>query len=500
MMMDHGQEGVYHAGKTTAVGVHDPSYGIASYLYAAEQEVEERIPLAERISVKFLRLTELGSLCLCFSWPMWYIKPSIIIWPMLVVKLVNSRIRIGSFLEPLMSPLKLGLPSKYSFFGLHPGQKGARNTYAWSMARCLIMLWLSSHSFDRLKGDTTKFGCENRMGLGNVSPSYTEEEFTQVPRWIVPGPMPSKYIECANEQHWWSNRCNYLVAEHCHLSKENDVINVDVGYKKINELIGPINVGRSVADTVFHIIQALFPVLGCLYPLATLMHWWIAGVCPWTCVEEPEMLQAIRQRQSKSRKGRPFSAAVIFVVIRHTLDLLTDINSVRTFMILGHTKFAMISWTFIIFAIRDTLFLGGPFRMIVEAYRCYKRGFETDEFIKLIRTEMTVEALPNLLLQVYAYPYCTSDAISFYIFPVSIITSFVQVTTAMHQECELGLQTVFPEHIVSAPDWDKMPNASITFDEDYDEWEDQPRSCWSCCMGAKVKKTPYKATTVELVE
>lgn len=471
-------------------------HGIAAYLFAAQEEVK-KVPLWRRALVIMLRATELGSLCLCFSWPCWLLKPWLILPPILFTKIFISGRRTGNFTEPFLSPLKMGFPSKYSLLGLVPKQRPAGRSYLNSLVRCFVMLGLSVWAYFRLvHGENYTFGCTTRMNLDTeqLPICFTEEQLSTMPGWVIPGPLPDKFSECKRLEPWWSNACNFLVADHCHFAGEKNRISGVVAGEDIT-----LHFGQSVQKTVLYSVQMLFPVLACIWPFLNLVEFMASRSNPWTREEDADMIANIRREAAANRRGKPFKLLDNIQVLLVFADMATDLNSIRTYINLGHAWFALVAWTFFMLSFRDELSRGGPWRVVLEVNRSRKRGYWTDELVSLIRSEKTIEALPMLLLQVYAYPFCTSDALSFYMFPISILCSCFSVVSAMWQELDLGLQSAYPEHIIEfsdlTDDEEDLSNGELTSLEGSDS-DAEPGFLLECCSSKSSKAMRQQRRTM----
>ncbi|CAE7228041.1 unnamed protein product [Symbiodinium sp. CCMP2592] len=153
-----------------------------------------------------------------------------------------------------------------------------------------------------------------------------------------------------------------------------------------------------------------------------------------------------RPTESKDETATPglmqklLVAKDIFLV---ALDFLLDSSCVATFFLAGHRFFGAVALAILLWSAGQQAANHSLKEMYSEAVESISAGMLSDGFMKVTRSEKSVEAPLSLMLQVYAYPYVSiSSTYAVASFSLSILMSIYTVSGAAYKLLYLDLLPV----------------------------------------------------------
>lgn len=178
-------------------------------------------------------------------------------------------------------------------------------------------------------------------------------------------------------------------------------------------------IATRVMDVQLLIAQYLAP-LGLLLALCgSLLHYFTKGHAMWAIPRDDDLLESIASACAvlhletslvdnyEERRHRNLEnsyvgnmetylwAALVYA------DVLTDINGFVQYVRFGHFQFAAFSIVAARQVCREQACSGNPRVLYRQTKISSKRGMHTDRYLRILRTEQTVEAFPHLLLTCY---------------------------------------------------------------------------------------------------
>lgn len=189
------------------------------------------------------------------------------------------------------------------------------------------------------------------------------------------------------------------------------------------------------------IIFLVMSLLFILVPGMCLMHHGKLG----ESVKNRRVLRTIRLRAFHIRKNceRHVGLYVYFKAFLYYLDYASDGLAVYQYMSRGHYLFGGILLAIYMTNICASLRFMGMCKFYHEAHKSYQLGVYTDKYIWIRGVDEGIEAVPCLLIQLYALPYVTTDswfACGSFIFTISL--TLYSISDAVYQQLHLGIDCI----------------------------------------------------------
>eukprot|EP00927_Polykrikos_kofoidii_P030769 TRINITY_DN26489_c0_g1_i1.p2 TRINITY_DN26489_c0_g1~~TRINITY_DN26489_c0_g1_i1.p2 ORF type:complete len:263 (-),score=47.38 TRINITY_DN26489_c0_g1_i1:52-840(-) len=150
---------------------------------------------------------------------------------------------------------------------------------------------------------------------------------------------------------------------------------------------------------------------------------------------------------SSRRKRWAFAMQIYFFTWLTYLNQAFKLVSIFNFIRLGHLVFATCSG--LLLALSTSVKLahgnGNPWELLRQATNSVEFGVLTDRYIRISRVDAEVDALPLLLLSIYAFPFVASDKWSALGLEVSFVSSVLCGANAAWAEFDIALEQISPE-------------------------------------------------------
>jgi hypothetical protein len=145
------------------------------------------------------------------------------------------------------------------------------------------------------------------------------------------------------------------------------------------------------------------------------------------------------------------------------LDIVLDLSNLWSLLSTEHYIFSGIKGIFIVLGTWHML-REGPGRLALEAWRSWEIGMYTEKYTELIMLELSLEAVPTMIVDLYAYPYVADSGYATAVFGLSALMSINGLAGQAVLDFDLGIES-FAGAESDEEDHDEE-NSSLASDED----------------------------------
>lgn len=165
------------------------------------------------------------------------------------------------------------------------------------------------------------------------------------------------------------------------------------------------------------------------------------------------------QDEETGKKLNTVSWMIWIAVFFFFLDILSDINTIFTFMMHGrYVAAGLLGASIMLSSAREYHQTGGGnvLFLLREAYWSVQQGVYTDKYLATVENESSVEALPSLMISLFVLPLTVDNLYEFYTGILSIVLSAGSIAKFATTEFDLGIECMGEKIGFLEPEQDKL--------------------------------------------